>query len=360
MNIAALVWQMTSACARHRLLVTTALVFTVVASGSANSAIGGGAPTLLFQRSPGDQCLSDLYSLRTDGSAVERLTYDSQHHARNVFSASFGGQWSPDGQQIVFTREQTVGDCAHPDTRDDVFVMWADGSGVRRLTNDGGAGGASFSPDGNRLAFSQGGSIVVSNTSATHRRVIARGAYGAEWSPDGSRILYASDTALWVFDLMTGRRWHVAGRSGDYFETPSWSPDGTKIIFARELQRSGRMKYELWQMRWDGSRKKQVTSPAGENNDECPVWSPDGKQIAFTRSSDRDSKLILVGKGGTRSVAHGGAGAAGCPVWSPDGSVIAFAKSCGDWTTLWVVRRDGSAPRRLTTCHSDSILAWRP
>jgi Tol biopolymer transport system component len=342
-----------------RVLVIAGLVGSVVMSVVPGAAAQVDAPTLLFERSPGDECLSDLYLIRADRSGAQRLTHDSQYHRSNPFTASFNGRWSPDGSRIVFSREQAFGDCAHLDTRDDVFVMQADRSGVRRLTKSGDAGGASYSPDGTQLVFDQGGSVVVSGVDAKRRRVIARNAYGAAWSPDGSRLLYADDNAAWVVDLATGRRLHVAGGKGDYFETPGWSADGAKIIFPRA--RSGRKRYELWEMNWNGSGKTRLTSRSGTvSDDECPVESPDGTQIAFTRSSDRRSDLMLLDEHGVRTLVAGGGTGGGCPAWSRDGSVIAFGKSCGEWVRLSIIRPDGSGQRRLTTCHADTILEWRP
>jgi len=47
--------------------------------------------------------------------------------------------WSPDGSKIAFVR------------KDGIYVMNADGSGQRRLTDAG--GGPAWSPDGSKIAF---------------------------------------------------------------------------------------------------------------------------------------------------------------------------------------------------------------
>ncbi len=64
-------------------------------------------------------------------------------------------EWSPDGQSILFASNRT-GD---PDNnaRVDLWIVAADGTGVRRLTRgDVGASGARFSPDGRQVAFITG------------------------------------------------------------------------------------------------------------------------------------------------------------------------------------------------------------
>lgn len=66
--------------------------------------------------------------------------------------------WSPDGERILFT--------GYHDGQSGLYVMDADGSDLRKLTD---AHGAYWSIDGSRVL------------------------YNATWSPDGTRILFASD-----------------------------------------------------------------------------------------------------------------------------------------------------------------------
>ena len=81
--------------------------------------------------------------------------------------------WSPDGKKILFTR---FNDSSGRDT--DVYVMNADGTGVRRL-GPGLAGG--WSPDGTKIVFAESypGRILVMDADGSNRRTIA-GAFGAE------------------------------------------------------------------------------------------------------------------------------------------------------------------------------------
>jgi len=84
----------------------------------------------------------DLYTLRPDGTGLRRLTDDDL--------AEQSASWSPDGSRIVFTRP----DGSDANANIDVYVMDADGSNVHMLTDV-----ASFdalpvwSPDGDWIAF---------------------------------------------------------------------------------------------------------------------------------------------------------------------------------------------------------------
>lgn len=115
--------------------------------------------------------------------------------------------WSPDGSMVAFIRDMDDG-------RSSVFVMNADGSDVRRLTDQAGddalmlAGRidanevSPWSPDGTLIAFvnkTDGGQAaieVIRADGSGHLRLTEHGSETAfsGWSPDG-RITFASQAA---------------------------------------------------------------------------------------------------------------------------------------------------------------------
>jgi len=100
----------------------------------------------------------DLYTMNVDGTNVRRLTDEAGYDG--------GAFFSPDGKQIVYRAWHPSGDSlrAYQDllkqrlvrpNRMEIWVMNADGSGKRQLTNLGGANFAPFfTPDGRRIIFS--------------------------------------------------------------------------------------------------------------------------------------------------------------------------------------------------------------
>ena len=83
---------------------------------------------------------TDVYVMNVDAEpASERL-------ARPAWPAS----WSPDGRKIAFTSGH--------DGESEIYVMNADGSGQRRLTQQRGnaTSAPAWSPDGRKIAFDSG------------------------------------------------------------------------------------------------------------------------------------------------------------------------------------------------------------
>jgi len=117
----------------------------------------------------------DLYEMRADGSGLKQITRGPD--------VDTYGSWSPDGQRIV-TRRVLAG------TNDnEVFVLDADGSNPRNLTNDPAAydGWPVWSPDGKRIAYAGGGPpgrpphrIFLVDPDGGNRVALT-----GPWSPDG-------------------------------------------------------------------------------------------------------------------------------------------------------------------------------
>jgi len=147
----------------------------------------------------------DLYRIRVDGGAEQRLAVDAANPA-----------WSPDGEWIAYTEIETPERSIRlirPDGTDDHVL-----SGVSSFS----VGGPTWSPDGEWVAFSAyKGQSDQFHIEYDIYRVRAEGKNETRitrymgdqpaWSPDGTHIAYVADP-LWspLFDF----RWQVNGLAG--------------------------------------------------------------------------------------------------------------------------------------------------
>jgi TolB protein len=189
----------------------------------------------------------DIFEANPDGTGSKRLTDAKGYDAE--------GSYSPDGKQIVF--------CSQRDGNLELYVMAADGSNVRKLTNTPNCynGGPFFSPDGKRVVFRSDRKekdrlqLYVINADGTGERAV-------------------TDKPTWVC-------WG-----------PYWHPDGKHVVYSgADHATAGRPNYDIYWLNVDTGKEVRLTHALGA--DVLPAFSPDGKKLMWTSTRDGRSPSQL-------------------------------------------------------------------
>ncbi len=186
-------------------------------------------------------------------------------------------------------------------------------------------GGASFSPDGNQIAF------------------LWNGEHRDNWD-------------IYVQGIGTEKPLRLTTNPADDL-WPAWSPDGRQIAFLRKMQTAcaiftipplGGAERKLIDLKWKGN--SQVLGPGRLS------WSPDGKWLAVSHrvSEQKPFRILLLSLETleTRTLTSPPEAILGDIVlaFSPDGKAVAFARSStGTVSTLMIQPVSGGEPRRLTS-----------
>jgi len=119
-----------------------------------------------------------------------------------------------------------------------------------------------LSPDGTRIAYGDGESIVVAATDGSSQRVlgsVAPSAIGQVlWSPTGDRIAYqVVDSGAGIVDMATGATTSLGLPSGEgYVDVIRFSPEGDRILlWAFNAADRGS---SLWSVQADGSGAREL------------------------------------------------------------------------------------------------------
>jgi len=304
--------------------------------------------------------------------------------------------WSPDSQELVFSRLQPSGQSA-------VWkVNLSTGAETQLTSPPPGAhdGMASWSWNGEQVAFmrrtsGRGSLWVIPARGGSPRQLLGDqfNNMAPAWSADNRRLVFQSNRAgpmsIWELGVDSGRLrqlttgpwewWPTVARDGrvayEQFghqlhlytvqvDTGAeeritshthenlfarFSPDGKRIAYHSD--RSGNR--EIWLRNLETKTERQLTNhPAMDLN---PDWSPDGRQIAFVSNREGQYQLwVMDAEGGAvRRLAEQSVPVLGqgwesgrvVPRWAPDGKAIAYVAASDRGSAIWVADADGRNAR---------------
>lgn len=284
---------------------------SIIAIGLTGCGSPSGPPAgpIVFAGHPGDELgggYNNLMVMDPDGTGVRRLTRTDGDVAPS---------WSPDGTKVVYTRATAVEGCDFTVCRQ-IWIVDADGTDAHGLAPASAIrGAADWSPDGDRLVFDQSlrdafgefhpdeTDIYVMNVDGSDVRQLTDGpgaSGGASWSPDGDRIAFTrevegesgiieTDAYVMNSDGSEQRRLTHDGESS----FSAWLPNGEQIAVARGTDATVMLPVmSIFVLNLDGSGERTLLPPGEDVGG--PVWSPDGSQIAFIRNDDLGDSGIWV------------------------------------------------------------------
>ncbi len=224
------------------------------------------------------QAMDQICIMNADGSGMRRLT--TENNRRHYY-----GSLAPDGQSVVYSsfRELNVYEIYSLDLSDGNVDQLTDRLGVLTAPE--------VSPDGKSIAFVRGNPntgntqiMVMDRDSGNAGNIPQTNGWDPTWSPDGSQILFASGVNGGVQLFAVNRNGGglrqisnlpaIRGRS-------DWSPDGRFIV----TYSGPAWNREVYIMNADGSNARQLTPSGG--NSQGPSFSPDGQWVVFTAYFDK-------------------------------------------------------------------------
>lgn len=279
--------------------------------------------------------------------------------------------------QIIFAR------ALHRDGPSNLYLVNADGTGLRLLVKNAGVPAASST---GTLAFVRGKSIWLSGRDGSKQRQLTHppassgGDSEPAWSPDGRHIYFtradgSSDTSLYVVmqDGRTLRRIHYARPTNhvDCDARPAVSPDGRSIAFANtgDCEHGD---FRIIAVNSDGHRVRLPFRWPSDDGHELiefdPAWSRDGRLAYGTVDVDAQSTppfgaggggLYVSQPDGSRPQRLAKSGSAYYPAWSPDGKWLAYTDF--DSGRLYVVAATDGRRYRLVALRGYLTYAtWLP
>ena len=320
--------------------------------------VGGGSGKIAFSLDSYEISSTDgIYVVNVDGSNPVQLIEETKWGDNTPIWAEYP-VWSPDGQQIVFLSNR--------DTKSawsDIFLMNLDGSNQRKLnpasakyrTRRGSPNSATWSPDGQRIAFSgyyTPGPYLI-NVDGSSLIQLAEQGETPVWSPDGSQIAFCTDSSVNIINVDGTNLRNIASTSSFRFpKLHGWALAANKLI----LSQYSTTHIEIYAIDINDGNVLKLGNGAE------PHLSPDGQKIAYqcqpTAGASSYSSICVMNNDGSgnRILVEGHR-----PAWSPDGQKIAFVAE----GSVFIMDESGENSFKVFNGDPDSYpwpegIAWAP
>jgi Tol biopolymer transport system component len=288
----------------------------------------------------------------------------------------------------------------------DLYTVLASGSGLRRLTTQGGAT-PRWSPDGKQIVFVRGTSIWTMSADGSHQRRVADG-WGPAFSPDGKSIAFVHPVRQPTCPAIPGGQgsaviqhvtimplsnpaaarslYNVAvcqyGNWADWIESGiRWSPDGQQLLFDEHYASDHVVAVSIDELTISTKNLRYVhdfncaDESAGGGVADCPDpslnynlnqqpdYSPDGNAVVFVsdRHTAGNPQIWAVAHTGKYLTYVGGDSNVSGPIWSPDGKQWAYVQRVPGAAPVIKVTPASLTPQPArTVVVNGSQIDWQP
>ncbi len=256
--------------------------------------------------------------------------------------------WSPDGEEIAYADNGSCGT--------QIMVVAADGRSEPYELTEGYGVLPDWSPDGEKILYrsKDGFSVIDVVTDETELIKEDDGAMGATWSPDGKRIAFVHglepdveydegfESTLYTMDANGSDVQRLVGHECNP-RTPEWTPGGDHLVFAcddgiYDLPAKGGKASQFIVSDFDVWPVSVSIEPVKADS---IVYGWAGIEVfSFEKGDDPDVLAdVLNWDMGRIDVAY-----------SPDGEQIAYSVvGSGTEDGLWVIDKNGKNPRYLAS-----------
>lgn len=244
------------------------------------------------------------------GEVIKRLAksvFDANYETFRYISST--SSWSPDSKYLVFAARSQGGD-------DIVIFDPKRGKAARRIrVNISGLASPVFSPDGKQLAFSgmEGGlsDLYLINADGTGLRRLTHDKYAQlmpAWSPDGHTIAYVTDEGpgtdfvdlsygnfrIALFDVDLGQRQLLPHMDTGRNISPQWAPDGKSFAFVSD--RTGIANIFLYELGGDIYQLTNLFTGAQSATPLSPAlsWARDADRLAFVYFERQNNDVYTI------------------------------------------------------------------
>jgi len=226
-----------------------------------------------------DRKRSNLWIIGADGGGHRPLTTGAANDG--------GATWSPDGKRLAWV--------ASEDGKSQIFVRWMDSGQSAAITHlQQSPRGLRFSPDGKWIAFTM--RVPAPETQIAQMPAPPK---GAEWAAPAKvidRVIYRIDgggyvdpgyTQVFVVSADGGAARQVTQGKHNFMDAPAWTRDSRSLVVSSNFDEDWEyepLESDLFRIDVDTGAVAQLTKRKGP--DQGAVVSPDGKRVAYLGFDD--------------------------------------------------------------------------